>query len=183
LINLLASIYLGRKKMPTQIVPINGSTAGYSVPLWINGKEHQASKRFDVVSPTTGQVVHMCGGASAEDAAAAVDAAAEAFKTWRTVTPAKRRDIFLKTAEVMERRQEELAGYMAAETGAAPLFIAFNVRTAVDMLKDVAGRIATIEGMIPSTSDEGLGAMVLKEPYGVVLGIAPWYGQMTSRCF
>jgi acyl-CoA reductase-like NAD-dependent aldehyde dehydrogenase len=147
------------------------------VPFWINGAEHNPTKSFDVISPATGQVVHRSGGAGPDDVRLAVAAAAEAFKTWRVVTPPKRRDIFLRTAEVMERRRNELAGYMAAETGAAPGFVGFNLMTAVDILKDVAGRIATVEGMVPGTNDEGLGALVLKEPYGVILGIAPWYGR------
>jgi len=158
--------------MAERIIPVSG----YSVPFWIAGKEHHPTKHFDVISPTTGQVIHTCGGASPDDASRAVEAAAEALKSWRTVTPQKRRDIFLRAAEVMERRREELAGYMVAETGAAPPFVAFNLTTAVDILKDVAGRIATIEGMVPGTNDEQLGALVLKEPYGVILGIAPWYG-------
>lgn len=43
------------------------------------------------------------------------------------------------------------------------------------MLRDVAGRTTGVMGAIPETSVEGTGAFVFKEPYGVVLGIAPWY--------
>jgi acyl-CoA reductase-like NAD-dependent aldehyde dehydrogenase len=44
-----------------------------------------------------------------------------------------------------------------------------------DMLRDVAGRLSGIMGHIPNCEEEGTQALILKEPYGVVLGIAPWY--------
>lgn len=31
-----------------------------------------------------------------------------------------------------------------------------------------------VQGSIPASGDEGRAALVLKEPYGVILGIAPW---------
>jgi acyl-CoA reductase-like NAD-dependent aldehyde dehydrogenase len=65
--------------------------------------------------------------------------------------------------------------YMEEETGAAPNFSSgFNVPLAAEMFKDVAGRCTTIGGYIPTCSQEGTSALVVKEPFGVVLGIAPW---------
>lgn len=149
--------------------------ADYTVPFFLNGKEHHTEKSFEIKSPVTGEVLHSCSSASPQDVTNAIESASEAFKTWRTMTPSRRRDIFLKAAEVMESRKEELAQNMIDETGATPAWAGFNLHVATDMIKDVAGRISSIEGMVPATADEGLGAMVLKEPYGVVLAIAPWY--------
>ena len=149
--------------------------ASYTVPFFVNGKEHIAERTFDVKSPVTGDVLHACSSASAQDVTTAVETAAEAFKTWKRMTPSRRRDIFLKTAEVMERRREELAKTMMEETGAAADWAGFNITVTVDMLKDLAGRISSVEGTFPPTVDENCGAIILKEPLGVVLGIAPWY--------
>lgn len=89
--------------------------------------------------------------------------------------PAARRDIFLKAAELLKSRVDELGGYMQDETGSATAFSSgFNVPLAAEMLRDVAGRCSSVMGSIPTCSDEGTAAMVVKEPYGVVLGIAPW---------
>ncbi|PKS09942.1 hypothetical protein jhhlp_004565 [Lomentospora prolificans] len=148
--------------------------ASYTVPFFVNGKEHIAERTFDVKSPVTGDVLHACSSASAQDVTTAVETAAEAFKTWKRMTPSRRRDIFLKTAEVMERRREELAKTMMEETGAAADWAGFNITVTVDMLKDLAGRISSVEGTFPPTVDENCGAIILKEPLGVVLGIAPW---------
>lgn len=157
------------------------SGANYTVPFFLNGKEYQTERRFDITSPVTGEVLHSCSSATSQDVTNAVESAAEAFKTWRTITPSRRRDLFLKAAEIMESRRDELAQNMIDETGASPAWAGFNLHVAIDMIKDVAGRISSIEGMLPSTADEGLGAMVLREPYGVILAIAPWYVDAGSQ--
>ena len=74
----------------------------------------------------------------------------------------------------MASRKEEMIKICADETGAAPAWAEFNLTLAVDILKDVAGRISSIVGTIPTTSQEGVSALVYKEPYGVILAIAPW---------
>ncbi|KAK3941531.1 aldehyde dehydrogenase domain-containing protein [Diplogelasinospora grovesii] len=152
---------------------VNGETS-YSVPFFINGEEVHPEKKFDIISPDTGKVVHRCGSATSAEAAAAVEAAAKAFKTWKKSLPKTRRDVFLKAAELFEKRKAELAQYMMDETGCAQVWADFNVNLAKDMLVDVAGRISSLEGTIPVAADPNVGALILKEPYGVVLAIAPW---------
>jgi acyl-CoA reductase-like NAD-dependent aldehyde dehydrogenase len=146
----------------------------YTVPFIINGKEVLAEKSFDVISPSTGKVVHRCSSASDADVDAAVDAAAQALKSWRGATPQARRAIFLKSAEIMVKRRDELAQYMMDEMGCARVWSDFNMKTAIELITDVAGRISAVEGAIPVTEDPNVHAMVVKEPFGVILAIAPW---------
>ncbi|SPO02108.1 related to aldehyde dehydrogenase [Cephalotrichum gorgonifer] len=146
----------------------------YNVPFFLNGKECGTGSTFEIKSPATGKVLHTCSNASSEDVTKAIESAATALKTWRKMTPGRRRDIFLKAGEIMERRRDELAQTMAEETGASLMWAGFNINVAIDFFKDVAGRVSAIEGSLPATADEGVGAMILKEPYGVVLAIAPW---------
>jgi len=147
----------------------------YTVPLIINGKEVNTSTTFDVIAPSTGKVIHKCSSASVSDAIQAVEAAQAAFPAWRDTPPAKKRDIFLKAAEIAQSRAVELGKYMEDETGAGAGWAAgFNVPLAIDGLKDVAGRISSIKGSIPTPGDPGTSALVFNEPYGVILGIAPW---------
>ncbi|KAK5658802.1 hypothetical protein OQA88_1614 [Cercophora sp. LCS_1] len=153
----------------------NGAAAeSYSVPFWINGQEVHPEKSFEVVSPATGKVVHKSGSASDVEVKAAADAAANAFKSWKKTLPNERRSIFIKAAEVLQSRVEELGQYMMAETGAPKQWADFNLNVAKEFLYDMAGRVNSLEGAVPTTSDPNVGAMVLKEPFGVVLAIAPW---------
>jgi acyl-CoA reductase-like NAD-dependent aldehyde dehydrogenase len=146
------------------------------VPLLINGQEIHTDKTFDVINPSTGEVLHKSSAASVADAIKAVEAAQKAFPKWRDTPPAAKRDLFLKAAEIIERRAEELGKYMIEETGSGEFWATnFNVPLAADGLKDIAGRISGIQGSMPNLSDPGKSALVFKEPYGVILGIAPWY--------
>ena len=152
-----------------------GDSAPQIVPLQINGEEVQTSNTFDVVDPSTGKVLWKSASASKVDAIRAVEAAEAAFPAWSKTKPSARRDIFLKAADILASRTEELSEYMIRETGSLPGYAAgFNVPNAVEMLKDVAGRIITISASVPVCGQEGKSAIVYKEPYGVILGIAPW---------
>ncbi|KFY84022.1 hypothetical protein V500_09681 [Pseudogymnoascus sp. VKM F-4518 (FW-2643)] len=150
------------------------SEAIHTVPAYINGAELPLSSTFDVHSPSTNTLVHRAASATVADALSAVTAAQAAFPAWRDLPPAAKRDIFLKTAEIFKSRTEELTKYMVDETGSDAGWAAFNVNLATDMLVDVAGRVSSIKGDFPTTSDPGTSAIVYKEPYGVILAIAPW---------
>lgn len=152
-----------------------GGEKDFIVPLVIGGKEKTTSDSFPVVSPATGETVHKCSNANVADAEEAVEAAAAALNDWKRKTPAERRDIFLKAAQILVQRTDELASYMESETAASRDWANFNLDLTREMLIDVAGRIsAATTGAIPATRDANVSAMVVKEPYGVVLAMAPW---------
>ncbi|EWG36432.1 hypothetical protein FVEG_00468 [Fusarium verticillioides 7600] len=150
------------------------ATKLHTVPFLINGSDHTSERAIDIVSPASGEVVHRYHSADVKDANAAVEAAAEAFKSWRKTRPSERRDLFLKAAEIMEKRRDELRGYSMSETGSDATWADFDISTGISHLKEVAGRIGTLEGAIPTVSDPNTTALVLREPYGVVVAIAPW---------
>ncbi|CAN8100932.1 unnamed protein product [Discula destructiva] len=157
----------------------NGTTApvhtmGANVPLIINGKDITTATTFEVTNPATGKAVHKCSGATEDDAQAAAAAAAAALPAWKAMLPAQRRAIFLKAADIMERRRDELAATHMGEVGVPRNWADFNITLAASLIRDVAGRLCTIEGSVPTPADANTGALVLKEPFGVVLAIAPW---------
>jgi acyl-CoA reductase-like NAD-dependent aldehyde dehydrogenase len=154
---------------------VSSNKAAYTVPFIINGEEITNDHTFEVRSPAASEASHRCCSAGVQDAKNAVQAAAEALPAWRGTPPIERRNIFLKAAEIMEKRRSELVGYMLQETGDVESWCHFNLDVAIDFIKDVAGRCGTIEGAIPQTMDPNVTGLVLKEPYGVVLSIAPWY--------
>lgn len=143
-----------------------------TIPFWLNGKEVTTSKTFDVISPVSHEVLYKCSAASEEDAQAAIAGAENAFKTWSKTKPAARRDIFLRAAEIFLQRREELWQYVRNETGAERAMFDFESGLAADAFKHIAGLIPTVQGSIPTTAEEGSNALMLREPYGVVLGIA-----------
>lgn len=151
------------------------NTAAYIIPLQINGKDVKTSTTYKVVNPSTNELAWESCSASNTEAIQAAEAAQAAFPAWSKTKVSNRRDIFLKAADVMIRRAEELSNYIKTETGADETFTTFNVFASAEQLRDVAGRIPTVVGHLPAYNSEDRSAMILKEPFGVVLGIAPWY--------
>jgi acyl-CoA reductase-like NAD-dependent aldehyde dehydrogenase len=164
----------------------NGTTNGAShgsphewstsstIPLFLDGKEVTTSATFDVISPVTNKKLYSCASATESDAEAAIASCAKAFPAWSKTKPAFRRDIFLRAAEGFAKRKDECWKYMQEEMGSERPMFEFTYGLAIDACKDIAGLIPTIQGSAPTLAEEGTSAVVYKEPYGVVLGIAPW---------
>ena len=147
---------------------------GHPIPCIIDGESVMLNEVFDIISPDSGQTVHQCSLATVKIAKSATRAANNAAEAWRHSTHDQRRDIFLGAAELLYARQEELIAVMRAEIGASYQWAKFNVNVASKMLKGVVDSIGLLGGQVAQLADENTSGLVLLEPYGVVLAIAPW---------
>jgi acyl-CoA reductase-like NAD-dependent aldehyde dehydrogenase/ABC-type branched-subunit amino acid transport system ATPase component len=144
--------------------------------MLINGLAVSAEKgaTFERRNPLDGSVATRAAAASAADALAAVEAAAEAFKTWRETGPGARRALLLKAADALEAKTPQFVEAVPAETGATGLWAGFNVMLAAGMIREAAALTTQIGGEVIPSDVPGSLAMGLRVPAGVVLGIAPW---------
>ncbi len=146
------------------------------ISMLINGLAVGAAKgaHFERRNPLDGSVATRAPAASTADAEAAVDAAAEAFKTWSQTGPGDRRALLLKAADALEALTPKFIEAVAAETGATGPWAGFNVMLAAGMLREAAALTTQISGEVIPSDVPGSLAMGLRQPAGVVLGIAPW---------
>lgn len=146
------------------------------IQMLIGGALRAASqgKTFERRNPLDGSVATTAPAASADDARAAVDAAAQAFPAWAALGPGARRALLLKAADALDARVAEFTAAMAAETGASAIWAGFNVHLAADMLREAASITTQISGEVIPSNVPGSLAMAQRVPAGVVLGIAPW---------
>ncbi|MFJ4114840.1 aldehyde dehydrogenase [Pseudomonas psychrophila] len=145
------------------------------VPLLIGGKSCPArdGRTFERCNPVTGEVVSRVAAATLEDADAAVAAAQAAFPAWAALAPNERRTLLLAAAELMQARASEFIE-AAGETGAMANWYGFNVKLAAGMLREAASMTTQINGEVIPSDVPGSFAMALRQPCGVILGIAPW---------
>jgi acyl-CoA reductase-like NAD-dependent aldehyde dehydrogenase len=129
---------------------------------------------FDVTDPFTGEVVVRVPAAARADAARAVAAAAAAFPAWSQTPPAERQRIFLKAADVLETRLEEVVGLLARETGATFGFGMFQMHFVPGLFRQAAALAYAPVGEVIPSDHPGTLAMGLRRPVGVVGAIAPW---------
>jgi benzaldehyde dehydrogenase (NAD) len=146
------------------------------IAMLINGLKVSAEKgaTFERRNPLDGSVATRAPAASPADAVMAVDAAAEAFKTWSQTGPGARRALLLKAADALEAKTPQFIEAVALETGASGMWAGFNVHLAAGMLREAASLTTQISGEVIPSDVPGNLAMGLRQPAGVVLGIAPW---------
>jgi len=145
---------------------------------WIAGEWAVASdgRAFDDLNPFTGEVYASVPSASAADVARAVDSAAAAFPAWAAVPPRERQRLFLRAAEIVERRRDDLVSTMALETGAVRAFAGFQVQWAAGFLRLAAQWAYGDAGIAIAVDAPDTYATATRRPLGVVAGFSPWNG-------
>ena len=144
--------------------------------MLINGLKVSAEKNatFERRNPLDGTVATRAPAATPADAQMAVEAAAEAFKTWSETGPGERRALLLKAADKLEAKLPQFIEAVAAETGATGMWAGFNVMLAAGMIREAASLTTQIAGEVIPSDVPGSLAMGVRQPAGVVVGIAPW---------
>jgi len=130
--------------------------------------------RFERLTPFKPGQASTAPAAKAADAIAAADAAAAALVDWALVGPNARRALLLKAADAMEARASDFIAVMVAETGMNSGWAAFNVHLGSSMLREAAALTTQVGGQTIPSDRPGSLAMSIRQPAGVVLGIAPW---------
>ncbi|CAO1634429.1 unnamed protein product [Parajaminaea phylloscopi] len=150
------------------------------VPAIIGGEVLRSSATtFDVVRPerAPNSKVHSVVSCSVEDAVSAVEAAAKAFPAWKATSFSERRKIFNRAAELLSQRADEYKQLTVEETCLDLSFADFEInQLGVPGLEETGAVISSaLTGeFLPRTDASGRRELIQREPFGVVLGIAPW---------
>lgn len=146
------------------------------IDMLINGERCGATGAayFERRNPLDHSVAARAPAATVADARAAVAAAAAAFPAWAAMGPGQRRALLTRAADALQARADDFAQAMAAETGASHHWAGFNVKLAADGLREAAAMTTQIAGEVIPSDVPGNLAMAVRQPAGVVLGIAPW---------
>jgi benzaldehyde dehydrogenase (NAD) len=129
---------------------------------------------FERLDPVTGAVATTSVAMSPDQARAAVDAAHAALPAWSALGPNARRALLSKAAEALEARANDFVAAMMGEIGATEGWARFNLMLAVSMVREAASLTTQINGEVIPSDKPGCLAMAVREPVGVILGIAPW---------
>ena len=133
-------------------------------------------RTFAVRNPLDDTLVANVSAGGRAEAEAAVSAAAAAFPAWSAMGPSERQHLFLKAADITERRLEEIVRILAIEGGASKTFGAFQIRLSATMLRQAASWGYLPYGDLIRSDIPGRTAMVTRKPLGVVAGFTPWNG-------
>ena len=155
--------------------------------MYINGKWVDAANggTFEDYNPYTGEVYAHVPAGKAEDAKRAVEAARAAFPEWAETPPGEKRKIFLKAADVMERRQDELVKAMGEEVGGTVPISQFQMNFVPGLYRSAAAAAYQVKGeTIPADKPKAF-FMAIRQPAGVVGCFGPFNVPyiLSSRAF
>ena len=128
-----------------------------------------------VVTPATGEHIADEPLSSDQDVDRAVTAAARAFETFGSTTPAERATMLLKLADALDERAEEFVQTEVMNAG-KPIeaFREDEIPVASDCLRFFAGAARTMQGPTAGECLEGYTSMSRREPVGVIGQVTPW---------
>ncbi|MEW5424440.1 aldehyde dehydrogenase [Amorphus sp. 3PC139-8] len=146
------------------------------ISMLIAGADEAAADAgtFERKNPVSGETATRAPAAKPADVDKAVEAAAAAFPDWSAMGPNARRAVLNKAADALDAATGEFVQLGMAETGATGPWIGFNVMLATNMLREAAAMTTQISGEIIPSDKPGTISMAMREPVGVLVGMAPW---------
>ncbi len=137
--------------------------------------ESRSGKAYENRNPAnTDELIGMFASSTAEDADAAVDAAKEAYKSWRLMPAPKRAEILFRAAELLVLRKEEFSKDMTREMGKVLAEARGDVQEAIDMTYYMAGEGRRLFGQTTPSELPNKFAMSVRQSVGVSAMITPW---------
>jgi malonate-semialdehyde dehydrogenase (acetylating) / methylmalonate-semialdehyde dehydrogenase len=146
------------------------------VPNYINGRWRQATATewLDVSNPATGEPLAQVPISTADDVAAAVDAAAAAYPEWRRTPPEDRIQALFKLKQLLEDHIDELGRIITQENGKTLSEAKGELRRAIENVEVACGIPTMMQGYNLEDVARGIDEMMIRQPVGVVAAITPF---------
>ena len=146
------------------------------IPHWIGGKrvDGTSGRSGPVFNPATGVQSGAVDLASVEEIDAAVRNAAEAWASWRSVSLARRAELFFRIRELFHSHREDLAKHLTAEHGKVLSDALGEVARGLEVIEFACGIPTLIKGEFSEQASTGIDVYSIRQPLGVVAGITPF---------
>jgi succinate-semialdehyde dehydrogenase/glutarate-semialdehyde dehydrogenase len=157
-------------------------TEAYIDGAWVAAQSRQT---FEVTNPSGGAVIVAIADCGAEDATAAVEAAARAMPAWAARTAKDRAQVLRRWFELIMAAQEDLARLMTAEQGKPLAEARGEVAYGASFIEWFAEEAKRIYGDVIPATQPGKRILTFKQPIGVVGAITPWnfpIAMITRKC-
>jgi malonate-semialdehyde dehydrogenase (acetylating) / methylmalonate-semialdehyde dehydrogenase len=143
---------------------------------WIGGRlvEGGSGRSGPVYNPALGKQTGAVDFATPEEVDLAVEAAKEAFASWRAMSLSKRTAIFFQIRELVHDRHEEIARILTAEHGKVLSDAMGEVARGLEVIEYCCGIPELLKGGFSEQASTGIDVYSIRQPLGVVAGITPF---------
>jgi succinate-semialdehyde dehydrogenase / glutarate-semialdehyde dehydrogenase len=143
---------------------------------YVNGEYTAAAsgQTFEVHDPSTGKLIGKCPEFNRDDTLKAIDAAEEAFVSFRKTTPRERATLLRKWYNLMQENAEDLATLITWENGKPLADAKGEVAYAANFFNWFSEEAPRTYGDVIPASVPGNRVFTLRQPVGVCGLITPW---------
>ena len=127
-----------------------------------------------VFNPSTGEIIGQTPLSTATEVDRAVQAATQAFASWRQTPVSRRASLFFRYKELLESHFEELAKLVTLENGKTIPEAQGDVRRGVEVVEFACACGHTLKGESLPQIATGMDGVSSLEPIGVCAGITPF---------
>ncbi len=140
----------------------------------INGKTAQSKKSIDVVNPSTGEVIGQVPDIDSEGIEQALKAAEQAFNVWSTTSPADRKTIILRYADLLEENSDRIIKLLMEETGKPRDNAEYDFGMLTTCLRFFVEEFERLDQPVLHDPDGRFLHYVQRQPLGVAVGFLAW---------
>jgi malonate-semialdehyde dehydrogenase (acetylating)/methylmalonate-semialdehyde dehydrogenase len=145
--------------------------------------EAQVERLETVPNPATGETLAQVPLSGRSDLDRAVEAAKEAFRTWRKTPVPVRARILFKYHQLLIKHKEELARLITEENGKSYKEALGEVQRGIECVEFAAGAPTLMMGSTLSEIATDIESAMYRYPLGVVGGITPFNFPMMVPCW
>ncbi|WEY88325.1 L-glutamate gamma-semialdehyde dehydrogenase [Bacillus subtilis] len=148
---------------------------GKHYPLVINGEKIETDRKIISINPANKEeIIGYASTADQELAEKAMQAALQAFDSWKKQRPEHRANILFKAAAILRRRKHEFSSYLVKEAGKPWKEADADTAEAIDFLEFYARQMLKLKEGAPVKSRSGEFNQYHYEALGVGIVISPF---------
>jgi len=141
---------------------------------YINGAWVGSDKTYEVRNPANDKVIANVPNQGEQETQQAIDAAYEAFQSWRWTTAKERSNLLRKWFDLCQANADELAKILTAEQGKPLAEAKGEVGYGNSFLEWFSEEARRIDGDVPQSPTNSKQMMFIRQPIGVAAIICPW---------
>ena len=147
-----------------------------TVMHFINGSQvaNSSSRTGNVFNPALGEVVRQVSLAETRDAKAAIQAASDAYPSWRDTSLTKRQQIMFNFREILNATKQELAAIVTEEHGKTLPDALGEVTRGLEVVEYATSLASHLKGSYSESVSTSIDVYSIKQSLGVVGIISPF---------